>query len=205
MSRKKGLSMEEKIDKIEGYFHKHPVPFTMKELESAIPKATGVIPQSVAECIELLVSEGRVVQDKVGVFVLFWYFPATASERLVQQRATLEAAVQRLTTESGALREQGDAATETSDALDERAKLDAQIRELCARQHVLDRALCSSSDTDPAVFDGLVRATGLAREAVNRWTDTILTLEHTAKRTAGLDGATFRRQFGVPRDLEFIE
>lgn len=78
---KKGLSIEEKIERVEKWFRAHPAPFVLKELLSVVPKATGVLFQSIPDVLELLVSEYRVFQEKIGVQTLFWYFPATPTQQ----------------------------------------------------------------------------------------------------------------------------
>lgn len=84
--KKKGLSMEEKVVKVEHWFTTHTEPYTLKELQSLIPKATGVLYQSIEECLELLVAEQRVQQDRVGVHTLFWLFPRTPTQEQQQQQ-----------------------------------------------------------------------------------------------------------------------
>lgn len=80
--KKKGLSLEEKILLVEKWITAHPQPYTMKELQQLIPKQTHVIYQSVEECVQLLVAENRVQQDRVGVSTLFWKFPLTETQKL---------------------------------------------------------------------------------------------------------------------------
>lgn len=78
--KKKGLSMEEKCDRVSAWFGAHPHPYTLKELLSLLPKSTGVIWQSIEECVQLLVAEERLRQEKVGVHTLFWRFPLTETQ-----------------------------------------------------------------------------------------------------------------------------
>lgn len=78
--KKKGLSMEEKVVLVERWITAHPQPYTMKELQQLIPKHIPVIYQSVEECVQLLVAENRVSQDRIGVSTLIWKFPLTATQ-----------------------------------------------------------------------------------------------------------------------------
>eukprot|EP00757_Euglenozoa_sp_SAG-D1_P003810 gene3810-301_t len=80
--KKKGLSLEEKCDKVEEYLRQHAIPFTLKELEKVLPKAKGVIWQSVQECLTILVAENRAEQEKVGIHSLFWSFPSQEINKL---------------------------------------------------------------------------------------------------------------------------
>ncbi|CAJ1008918.1 putative Mnd1 HTH domain containing protein [Leishmania naiffi] len=77
---KKGLSIDEKAILVERWIAAHPKPYTLKELQQLIPKHTPVIYQSVEECVQLLVAEGRIEEDRVGVSTLLWKFPPTATQ-----------------------------------------------------------------------------------------------------------------------------
>lgn len=77
---KKGFTIEEKVIKVEEWFHHHPEPFVLKELLSLLPKHTGVIFQSIPEVLELLVSEERLSQEKIGIQTLIWWFPKTKTQ-----------------------------------------------------------------------------------------------------------------------------
>ncbi|CAG9574568.1 conserved hypothetical protein [Leishmania major strain Friedlin] len=78
--KRKGLSIDEKVVFVERWMAAHPHPYTLKELQQLIPKHTPVIYQSVEECVQLLVAEGRIEEDRVGVSTLFWRFPPTATQ-----------------------------------------------------------------------------------------------------------------------------
>lgn len=80
-SAKRGMSMEEKVQKVDQWFQQHPVPYLLKELTISIPKATGVVYQSIEEVLETLVSEYRVCEEKVGVHTLYWCFPPTETQK----------------------------------------------------------------------------------------------------------------------------
>ncbi|KAG5477990.1 hypothetical protein LSCM4_05387 [Leishmania orientalis] len=79
-STKTGLSIEEKVVLVERWMAAHPQPYTLKELQLLIPKQTPVVYQSVEECVTLLVAEGRIEEDRVGVSTLLWKFPSTATQ-----------------------------------------------------------------------------------------------------------------------------
>ncbi|TPP52231.1 Mnd1 family protein [Leishmania donovani] len=78
--KRKGLSIDEKAILVERWMAAHPQPYTLKELQQLIPKHTPVIYQSVEECVQLLVAEGRIEEDRVGVSTLLWRFPPTAAQ-----------------------------------------------------------------------------------------------------------------------------
>eukprot|EP00906_Rhabdomonas_costata_P001138 RCo001745 len=54
MSKKRGLSADEKVQKTKEFLLEKREPFTLKELERLLPKAKGVVFQSVKECLAVL-------------------------------------------------------------------------------------------------------------------------------------------------------
>ena len=210
-AKKKGLSMEEKVARVEEFFKERQEPFTMKELETSIPKAKGVIYQSVAECVTLLVAENRVQSEKIGVSLLFWHFTATATNNLVHTNDRLAAGIAGAEANRAALAaklaaviaEKGtDAGGPAASA--EREALEAALAGERARERQLAAAVFNASACDAVTF-GAVRAAAVrCRDLANRWTDNIFILEAAARRKAGVSAAEFRRGFGIPGDLEYI-
>lgn len=50
----------------------------MKELEKTLPKAKGIVSQSVKEVLQSLVDDRLVQGEKIGTSNYFWSFPSTA-------------------------------------------------------------------------------------------------------------------------------
>ncbi|CAG0891761.1 unnamed protein product [Darwinula stevensoni] len=79
MSRKKGLSLEEKRERMVTLLQEKQDFFQLKELEKLAPKEKGIIAQSVKDVIQSLVDDGLVESDKIGTSVYFWSFPTKAA------------------------------------------------------------------------------------------------------------------------------
>ncbi|KAK8731579.1 hypothetical protein OTU49_007376 [Cherax quadricarinatus] len=78
MSRRKGLSHEEKRQKMMELFYERKDFFQLKELEKIAPKEKGVISQAVKDIVQSLVDDAMVDTDKIGTCVYFWAFPSKA-------------------------------------------------------------------------------------------------------------------------------
>eukprot|EP00672_Neobodo_designis_P003085 CAMPEP_0174860332 /NCGR_PEP_ID=MMETSP1114-20130205/48895_1 /TAXON_ID=312471 /ORGANISM="Neobodo designis, Strain CCAP 1951/1" /LENGTH=246 /DNA_ID=CAMNT_0016095307 /DNA_START=8 /DNA_END=744 /DNA_ORIENTATION=- len=181
----------------------------MKELEATIPKAKGVIYQSVQECVTQLVAENRVQTERIGVFQLFWHFSATAGNALGAEADALKVSLARAEERKAAgeatlaARETAAASAAAEDA-DERAALQQQLATLTAERAALQARLANVSDCDPVVYRELQRGAAAARDLANTWIDNILSLEAYAGRRMGMPRAEFRRKFAVPTELDFI-
>ncbi|KEG11551.1 hypothetical protein DQ04_02511100 [Trypanosoma grayi] len=220
MAKKRGLTMDEKVSRVEEWFVAHPVPYTLKDLVAALPKATGVIPQSVEECLEILVSEGRVQQKKVGIHVLFWRFPKTAAQQLASAVTGGTAEVTKFLSMSTAqvqgeldllVKKEEDTCKriqEVRAAIGEETLVqqDAEkMRELQKELQMLQAQLEQLSMFDPQMIEKVKAATFVAWEAANRWTDNMYLLQHHITRRLGLSARDLRSQLQLPSDIDYIE
>jgi outer membrane murein-binding lipoprotein Lpp len=212
-ANKKGLSMDEKVVKVEQYLQDHPIPFTLKELESILPKATGVIHQSVLECLDQLVSEGRAESAKVGVHVLFWYFAAAKTQLLEQQLQSLtrrshetEIQLQQLELQlaSSVSAAAGCGNHNGADERQERLQLNTEIQQLTSEQSRLNQQVSQLDGMDAASFAMVGRHVQECRDAANRWTNNIFLLEQTVGRRMGMSSYAFRQRYRIPHDMDFL-
>lgn len=75
MSKRKGLTLDEKRMRMLHLFYEKKEFFTLKELEKIAPKEKGIIAQSVKDVLQTLVDDGLVRSEKIGTSVYFWTFP----------------------------------------------------------------------------------------------------------------------------------
>ncbi|KAL8189042.1 hypothetical protein R6Q57_029303 [Mikania cordata] len=81
MSKKRGLSLEEKREKMLQIFYDSQDFYLLKELEKLGPRK-GVISQSVKDVVQSLVDDDLVSKDKIGTSVYFWSLPSCAGNQL---------------------------------------------------------------------------------------------------------------------------
>ena len=68
---RKGLSFEEKRTRMLEYMQNEATVFQLKELEKLLPKATGIISQSVKEVLQSLCDDALCETDKIGFSAVF--------------------------------------------------------------------------------------------------------------------------------------
>ncbi|XP_058955213.1 meiotic nuclear division protein 1 homolog isoform X2 [Pocillopora verrucosa] len=78
MSKKRGLSLEEKRTRMLELFFERKEFFLLKELEKIAPKEKGITSMSVKEVVQSLVDDNLVDTDKIGTSVYFWAYPSKA-------------------------------------------------------------------------------------------------------------------------------
>ena len=79
MSKKRGLSIEEKRERMLELFYDKKDFFLLKELEKIAFKEKGIVSQSVKDVVQSLVDDDMINSDKIGSSVYFWAFPSNAS------------------------------------------------------------------------------------------------------------------------------
>lgn len=75
MSKRKGVSFEEKRIRLLQLFYERKEFFTLKELEKIAAKEKGIVAQAVKDVLQTLVDDGLVRSEKIGTSVYFWTFP----------------------------------------------------------------------------------------------------------------------------------
>ncbi|XP_038880241.1 meiotic nuclear division protein 1 homolog isoform X3 [Benincasa hispida] len=86
MSKKRGLSLDEKREKMLQIFYESQDFFLLKELEKLGPRK-GVISQSVKDVVQSLVDDDLVSKEKIGTSVYFWSLPSCAGNQEEREEA----------------------------------------------------------------------------------------------------------------------
>ncbi|GBG29545.1 Meiotic nuclear division protein 1-like [Hondaea fermentalgiana] len=181
---KRGLSLEEKKERIKGILQEKKEPFTLKQIEKVGAKA-GVAQMSIKGVLEEMVSDNLVCMDKIGSTNWFWSFPS-------EQKAGLQAKLKRTTEELQAAKESVAKARAEKEALlaarvpseSRQAKL-AELAELRQKAAATAEDLGKLRENDPAQMVELVRKIDVCKEAANRWTDNTWTLMDYVRKKYG--------------------
>eukprot|EP01100_Stratorugosa_tubuloviscum_P014609 TRINITY_DN7924_c0_g1_i1.p1 TRINITY_DN7924_c0_g1~~TRINITY_DN7924_c0_g1_i1.p1 ORF type:complete len:206 (-),score=103.68 TRINITY_DN7924_c0_g1_i1:10-627(-) len=205
MSKKRGLSVDEKRDRLVELFHETKDVFTLKQLENIAPKSKGIVLQTVKEILTSLVDDGIVCTDKIGTGNYFWLFP---SQDLVKKKTRHDD----LTKEVKSLRKKAEELQETKESLSsgredskERAAKQARFLELENENDNLSKQISSYNEMDPEAFAEIQQQTKTALEAANRWTDNIFNLRSFCVRKWSIESKLFDSNFQVPEDFDYIE
>ena len=86
----------------------------------------------------------------------------------------------------------------------ERTRLLTRLDPLTKERHQLTAQLVQCQDADPEVIAAKRRAADAARDAANRWTDNLFTLQTHLSRRFNITASAFAQQFGVPDDLDYL-
>ncbi|XP_014782807.1 meiotic nuclear division protein 1 homolog [Octopus bimaculoides] len=204
MSKKRGLSVEEKRSRMMEFFFEKKDFFQLKELEKLCQKEKGITSMSVKEILTSLVDDGMVDTDKIGTSVYFWAFPSKASQTMKKKINDLnkktedtlnrKALLEKLVTESKTKREDNE---ERDNILKELEKKKEENKRLISEVDCYQ-------ECDPDVIEGVKNQVVLAKETINRWTDNIFSTKSWIKRKFAFEDRIIDKQFGIPEDFDYI-
>eukprot|EP00096_Caligus_rogercresseyi_P016728 TRINITY_DN957_c1_g1_i1.p1 TRINITY_DN957_c1_g1~~TRINITY_DN957_c1_g1_i1.p1 ORF type:complete len:216 (+),score=52.08 TRINITY_DN957_c1_g1_i1:32-649(+) len=205
MSKKKGLSFEEKRSRMLDIFYEKKDFFLLKELEKIAPKEKGIVSQSVKDVVQSLADDSLVDTDKIGTSVYFWAFPskATAARKRKLEGITqeVESKNKRLKVVEKSLNESG-IGKENSD---ERAQALLRLGELEAKKSELASSLRAYKENDPETLKIYTEETQMCNVAINRWTDNIYSIQSWIRRKfPNINIEDFNKQFGIPADIDYV-
>ncbi|MED6218987.1 Meiotic nuclear division protein 1 [Stylosanthes scabra] len=207
MSKKRGLSLEEKREKMLEIFYDSQDFFLLKELEKMGPKK-GVITQSVKDVVQSLVDDDLVSKDKIGTSVYFWSLPSCAGNQLRNVRNKLDSDLQSSKMRHAELVEQCEALKKGREESDEREEALADLKAIELKHNELKDELAQYRDNDPAAFEAMKEAIEVAHASANRWTDNIFTLRQWCSNNfpqAKEQLENMYREVGITDDFDYLE
>ncbi|KAJ6355635.1 hypothetical protein OIU77_006092 [Salix suchowensis] len=154
MSKKRGLSLEEKREKILQIFYDSQDFFLLKELEKSGPKK-GVISQSVKDVVQSLVDDDLVSKDKIGTSVYFWSLPSCAGNQLRSVYRKLDSDLQSSKKRHAELIDQCDELKKGREESDERETALAELKTIEMKYNELKDEMGKYADNDPAAFQAM--------------------------------------------------
>ncbi|XP_043684558.1 meiotic nuclear division protein 1 homolog [Vespula pensylvanica] len=205
MSKRKGLTLDEKRARMLQLFYERREFFTLKELEKIAPKEKGIVTQTVKDVLQTLVDDGLVRSDKIGTSIYFWTFPgenitavenriAHASKRIVESEFKL----QKLKEEC--IKEQ----TGREDT-EERRNLLQDIQQLREKENELKSHIAKLSDVDPDAIAKMAEKAQMFKEVTNIWTDNIFAIQSWCKRKFDISEQDLNKHFSISDDLDYKE
>ncbi|PLW06218.1 hypothetical protein PCANC_26266 [Puccinia coronata f. sp. avenae] len=199
---KRGLSAEEKQKRTLEFFHENDSFFTLKDLTKLIPKAKGVVAQSVEETVKSLIDDGLVHVEKVGTVNLFWSFSSEASLATSRALTKLRTERDRLESENAELQKALQKSAADRLVNEERENNLREIKVL--RQDISDMKskLKMHSNNDPEILAEKMRLCQLYKNGAEVWTENLSMMMSYCRNEYQLDREKFCSQFELSDDFE---
>ncbi|KAG8371512.1 hypothetical protein BUALT_Bualt13G0095300 [Buddleja alternifolia] len=207
MSKKRGLSLDEKREKMLQIFYDSQDFFLLKELEKLGPKK-GVISQSVKDVVQTLVDDDLVFKDKIGTSVYFWSLPSCAGNQLRSIQRKLDSDLQSSKRRYTELIDQCNSLKKGRENSDEREEALDELKTIEQKYNELKNEIEQYSDNDPATFEAKKKAIEVVHAAANRWTDNIFTLRQWCSNNfpqAKEQLDHLYNEVGITEDFDYLE
>ncbi|XP_067298847.1 meiotic nuclear division protein 1 homolog [Pseudorasbora parva] len=204
MSKKKGLSLEEKRSRMMEIFFETKDVFQLKDMEKIAPKSKGITPMSVKEVLQSLVDDNMVDTERVGTSNYYWAFPSKALHARKRRLEELEKQHEEGNQRKKALQQAVDKAKVGREVNDEREDLLKELTALKSERDHLKVELEKYKECDPEVVEEIRKANITAKEAVSRWTDNVFAIKSWAKKKFGFENNHLDKAFGIPEDFDYI-
>jgi len=205
-SKKRGLSLEEKRQRMMEIFYTKKEFFLLKELEKIGPKEKGITSQSVKDVVQSLVDDNLVDTDKIGTSVYFWSFPSKATQNRKRSIADVEEKTEEARKRIKKAQEDVVKEKDGREETEERQTALAELNDLKSKKSALESEIQKYKDNDPEVLDKMKDEIAAAVESANRWTDNVFAIHSWIKRKfPSISVNDLNKQFGIPEDLDYIE
>ncbi|XP_065110029.1 meiotic nuclear division protein 1 homolog [Paramisgurnus dabryanus] len=204
MSKKKGLSLEEKRSRMMEIFFETKDVFQLKDIEKIAPKSKGITPMSVKDVLQSLVDDNLVDTERVGTSNYYWAFPSKALHARKRKLEELERQCEEGKQRKIALQQAVGKGKVGREISDEREALLKELVALKDQRDQLKADLEKYKECDPEVVKEIRNSNIAAKEAVSRWTDNVFAIKSWAKRKFGFEDSSLNKAFGIPEDFDYI-
>ncbi|OXA60993.1 meiotic nuclear division protein 1 homolog [Folsomia candida] len=205
MSKKRGLSLEEKRTRMLEVFYEKKDVFQLKELEKIGPQEKGVVSQSVKEVVQSLVDDGFVESERIGTSVYFWSFPSKATQSRKRKLEQLETQETELGEKANEIVQEAKRAKLSRNETPEREEMIATIRKLEEEQKQLKKVLEQYRDSDPDAIAQERQDIKDFTQHANRWTENVFTFQTWLRNKFSMSESEIKKSFGIPEELDYLE
>ncbi|RDD46548.1 Meiotic nuclear division protein 1-like protein [Trichoplax sp. H2] len=205
MSKRRGLSFEEKRSRMLELFYETKNFYQLKELEKIAQKQKGITSMSVKDVLQSLVDDAMVEQDKIGTSNYFWSFPSKATNQRKRKLETLKSQISECEMKKKKLQQSKDDHANCRKDTDKRKKLLEKIEELSSRRDSLTVELRQYQGCDPELVEEAKLLKKVSLEAANRWTDNIFSIKSWCRNKFCFEDKVIDKQFGIPEDFDYVE
>ncbi|TNN52663.1 Meiotic nuclear division protein 1 [Liparis tanakae] len=184
MSKKKGLSLEEKRTRMMEIFFETKDVFQLKDIEKIAPKTKGITPMSVKDVLQSLVDDNMVDCERVGTSNYYWAFPSKALNARKHKLEELQSQMSEATKRKKSV-EKG-----VEKAKKERSSLLKELQALREERTQLQAELNKYKECDPQVIEDMNNVF-----AIKSWT----------KKKFSFDDSRIDKAFGIPEDFDYMD
>ncbi|XP_012285251.1 meiotic nuclear division protein 1 homolog [Orussus abietinus] len=203
MSKRKGVSVDEKRLRMLQLLYEKKEFFTLKELEKIAPKEKGIVVQSVKDILQALVDDALVRSDKIGTSIYYWTFPGENIAAVENQVAEANRKIVETEFKFERLKSECDREQIGKEDTKERRNLIAEVEELKKKKERLKVQIAKFNASDPEVISEMEKKSLEYKETANVWTDNIFAIQSWCKKKFDIAEEELNKRFNIPEDLDY--
>ncbi len=204
MSKRRGVSAQEKRDRVLNQLRESKRPWTTKELEKSAKKL-GFHPMAMSDVLQSLLDDNLACKEKIGSSNYVWSFPSDAFKQASKKRKMItekaaghEATIAQLKEEQAQL-EPGREMT------DKYLKLQDELRTKRARLTVVNAELEANRANDPEVLKELGVLVADLKNHCDRSTDNLFAMKSYFVKKKNMDKKTVSAYLGMSDTFDYVE
>ncbi|XP_037114911.1 meiotic nuclear division protein 1 homolog [Syngnathus acus] len=205
MSKKKGLSFEEKRSRMMEIFFETKDVFQLKDIEKIAPKTKGIQAMTVKDVLKSLVDDNMVDCERIGTSNYYWAFPSKALHARELKLEELDKQVSEAKQRQTSLQDAIGKAKEGRQDTKERSTMLKELQALKDERAQLQTELDKYEECDPQVVEQMRKSNVVAKEAVSRWTDNVFAIKSWIKKKFTFDDSRIDQAFGIPEDFDYLD
>eukprot|EP01006_Ploeotia_vitrea_P000356 TRINITY_DN102923_c0_g1_i1.p1 TRINITY_DN102923_c0_g1~~TRINITY_DN102923_c0_g1_i1.p1 ORF type:complete len:211 (+),score=5.78 TRINITY_DN102923_c0_g1_i1:47-679(+) len=203
MSKKRGLSVDDKRRVILKIYHDGNQPYNLKEIENFGAKA-GVVAQTIKDINQSLVDDSLVTCEKIGSANFYWSFPSKVANDKAQQKVKLENIENSTNQQIIEYENLKKNLLETRPPSIDRTNQMIQLEKLTILNNELTSQLEALKENDPERIAEIQKQTKINFESVNRWTDNVWAVKKYLTKKKGMIGKEVDKMLSIGVDFDYI-
>ncbi|KAL0118720.1 hypothetical protein PUN28_009415 [Cardiocondyla obscurior] len=203
MSKKKGVSLDEKRMRMLQIFYEKKEFFTLKELEKIAPREKGIVLQSVKDVLQGLVDDGLVRSEKIGTTIYFWRFPGENITATESRIADTNKKIVETEFKFQKIKEDIEKEKKLKNNTEEKTKLLEEVELLKKEEQDIKKLIVKFSEVDPDVIAEMDEKAQKYKDVANVWTDNVFALQSWCRNKFNISNQELNKQFNIPEDLDY--
>lgn len=203
MSKKRGLSVEDKREIILKVYHDKKEPFNLKEIENLGSKL-GVVQQTIKDVNQSLVDDFMVQTDKIGSANFYWSFPSKYYQDISLERERNIQTLNRLNNSIEEQKKQIEVMKQDRVGDDRPEKL-RRLAELKTHERELNEMISANKMNDPEEIKKVEDQIDTILEGVNRWTDNTWAVKKFLTKKKGMSGKEVDKMLKMDSDFDNVD
>lgn len=202
---RKGVSAEEKVNKVVDFFLEKPDVYVVKELEKKLPKATGISSMLIADLVKRVVDDNLIHTERLGNIRVYWAFPNDERHFFACENEKIQMTIESYREENGRKMRHLEEVRKTKEDSAERRLLLGEYMSLKARTEELERIKWLSESHSVEEFQKMGAAVDSLRSLINKVTDDIFTMKGFMCNKYDLDKKEFNTNFNIREDMDYYD